>query len=234
MSSKSDIKIGMTVRSSDGEKLGKITFCGEDEFAIEKGIFFHKEYRVPYHEVRDVRGDDIFLVRDRDSLHVPVESDTGEILEGERAQVAASQAGSTTSTAGEAARFTVAEEEARAVKHREQVGEVTVHKDVVTETQTISVPVEREEVTVTSRPATTTTAPADVELKEETVTVPVYTEQVEVQKRPVVREEVRVAKEAIEEEEEIEATVRRERVDVERSGDVHHRGATDPRGKDKP
>lgn len=68
MYQRGDIKEGMTVRSVDGHKLGKVYAAGDTEFHIEKGLFFPKDYSARYAEISDVRGGEIILVHGKDSL----------------------------------------------------------------------------------------------------------------------------------------------------------------------
>jgi hypothetical protein len=69
MYQRSHIKEGMTVRSLDGHKLGKVYAVGDTEFHIEKGLFFPKDYSCRFSEISDIRGGDIILTHGRDSLH---------------------------------------------------------------------------------------------------------------------------------------------------------------------
>ena len=62
------VKEGMTVRSMDGHKLGKVYAVSEREFFIEKGIFFPKDYSVRFGEVSEVRDGEIILLHGKDSL----------------------------------------------------------------------------------------------------------------------------------------------------------------------
>ncbi len=81
MYQRADIKEGMTVRSVDGHKLGKVYAVGDMEFHIEKGLFFPKDYSVRYSEISDLRNGEIILAHGKDSLRafsdeVPYGSDT--------------------------------------------------------------------------------------------------------------------------------------------------------------
>ncbi|AKJ07763.1 hypothetical protein ATI61_107212 [Archangium gephyra] len=81
MYQRGDIKEGMTVRSIDGHKLGKVYAVGDSEFHIEKGLFFPKDYSVRYAEISDLRNGEIILAHGKDSLRtfsdeVPYGSDT--------------------------------------------------------------------------------------------------------------------------------------------------------------
>ncbi|HEX8441689.1 hypothetical protein [Archangium sp.] len=70
MYQRNDIKEGMTVRSVDGHKLGKVYAVGETEFHIEKGLFFPKDYAVRFSEISELRHGEIILAHGQDSLRV--------------------------------------------------------------------------------------------------------------------------------------------------------------------
>ena len=112
-------------------------------------------------------------------------------------------------------RITRAEEELQIGKRQVQAGEVVVGKHV--ETERVSTPVERrvEHVRVERRPVSDATGAA--ELREGEIRVPIMEEEVVVEKRPVVKEEVVITREVATETQQVEADVRRERIDV--SGD---------------
>ena len=115
------------------------------------------------------------------------------------------------------------EEELRARKQPVEAGEVGIRKEVVTEQQTMDVPVTREEVTIERRP--TEPRPADRPIGEgEEIRVPVREEQVRVEKEPVVREEIDIGKRQVQETERVSGEVRREEARIERQGDVDLRG----------
>jgi uncharacterized protein (TIGR02271 family) len=149
------------------------------------------------------------------------------------ADYASTQTTDYTSTAGtgaqqydteDAQRVQLREEELRARKQTVQAGEVGLRKEVVTEQQTIDVPVTREEVYVERRPASG--EPSDTPIGEgETYRVPVREEQVTVEKQPVVREEVSLGKRAVQDTQQVSDTVRREEAHIEREGDVNIQGS---------
>jgi uncharacterized protein (TIGR02271 family) len=91
----------------------------------------------------------------------------------------------------------------------------------VTEQKHIEVPVTREEVRVehvrTDEPRAAT---AEGAFEEKTVSMPVTEEEVEIRKRPVVKEEVRLRKDRVVEQRAADADLRKEKVDVERTGRV--------------
>jgi uncharacterized protein (TIGR02271 family) len=117
--------------------------------------------------------------------------------------------------ASDAERITRAEEELRVGTRQVQAGEVVVGKHV--ETERVTTPVQRrvEHVRIERRPVNDATGSA--ELREGEIRVPVMEEEVIVEKRPVVKEEIVVSREVATETEQVEADVRRERVDI--SGD---------------
>jgi len=69
MFQRSQIKEGMTVRSIDGEKLGKVFAVQDGEFLIEKGLFFPKDYVCRYSEISDIRNGEIILMHGKEGLH---------------------------------------------------------------------------------------------------------------------------------------------------------------------
>ena len=68
MFDRTSVREGMVVRSSDGEKLGKVFAVGEGVFHIEKGLFFPKDYVVNFSEVSSVRDGEIILSHGREAL----------------------------------------------------------------------------------------------------------------------------------------------------------------------
>jgi len=120
------------------------------------------------------------------------------------------------------------EEQLRADKERVQTGEVQLHKDVVTEQKSINVPVTHEEVVIERHAVTGDQVDNATPLGEgETIRVPVSEEQVNVTKTPVVTGEVTVGKRAVQENQQVTDTIKREEARLDRSGDVPIEG-TDP------
>jgi len=126
-------------------------------------------------------------------------------------------AAATHAAAGETVK--VHEERLHAHKQPVTTGEVRVHKEVVTENQTINVPTTREEVVVERRPAHGPASTSDIRPGEE-VRIPVKEEKVKVEKEAVVTEEVSVGKRQVTENQQVGGTVRKEKVHVEEKGDV--------------
>jgi uncharacterized protein (TIGR02271 family) len=224
------IREGMTVRSSDGEKLGKVISIGPDMFTIEKGFLFKRDYVAGKDEVRSIADDEVWLLASRQELESRMEGVASAVPgQGIAAPVEERAAGRRAPPAQkpieagtpQPQRMTLSEEELIAQKHREQVGEVRVHKEVVTEQRQVSVPVTREEVRVERVPVAPGQARADERaFQAEEINVPVHEEEVEIHKRPVVREEVQVSAAPVEEERTVSASARREEANVEAEGKV--------------
>ena len=105
-------------------------------------------------------------------------------------------------------------EEELAAGTRERVaGEVRVRKNVRTDRESIEVPTRHEEVSVERVPLSGEASEA--EIGEDEVVVPVTEEEIVVEKHPVVKEEVRIKKDVVEDTEVVEEDVRREEIDIE-------------------
>ncbi len=118
-----------------------------------------------------------------------------------------------------AAYLTRSEEELAIGKQKVQAGEVDVQKRVETEHVRKEVPVRREEVTVERRPVSPGMR-SEPRIGKDEVRIPVSEEQVVVEKRTVPKEEVVVKKHTTTEKQTIEADLEKERIDVDRKGDI--------------
>lgn len=109
-------------------------------------------------------------------------------------------------------------------KQRRKAGEVTIGKHVETDTQRVSVPVEKERVVierVTPTDAGRAVTPGANDFREgEVARVDLYEEVPEIHKEAVLREEVRVKKEVTTETVEAQETIRREELDVDTEGNT--------------
>jgi uncharacterized protein (TIGR02271 family) len=105
------------------------------------------------------------------------------------------------------------EEELRAGTREREAGALNVRKRVVTDHQSIEVPTRREEVTVDRVPVEGEATEAQI--GDDEVRVPVTEEEVVVEKRPVAKEEIRIRKDVVEDNEVVEEDVRKEEVDVD-------------------
>jgi len=78
MAQRMDVRVGMDVKSRDGHRLGKVIGLAEDAFVVEKGIFYARDYRVPFRSVETITGDDILLSLDKEQLQ---KASLGEVLQ---------------------------------------------------------------------------------------------------------------------------------------------------------
>ncbi|MFT3772102.1 MAG: PRC and DUF2382 domain-containing protein [Minicystis sp.] len=233
---KGRVSEGMQVRSSDGEKLGKVVSCQPAGFVVEKGFLFPKDVAVPYERITDVRNGEIFLSLARAEIgeqaarsttagssavsHVKeaIQSGVSEAraaLGGDGKHPALEQFGKR----GEI-HVPLVEEEVVAQKHVEKVGEVHVRKEIITEEKQITVPVMREVIRVERVAVGKDVRPGDRAFEKESYDIPISEEHVTIEKRPVVREELLIGKEIEQGEESASTTVRRERAEVETLGPV--------------
>ena len=254
---RSQLMEGMTVRSSDGEKLGRVFSLGDDSFHIEKGLFFPKDYLVRYADISDIRNGEIILLHGRDNLRRLSSEDKYGTTAGLGTSTAATTglgtstaatAGLGTSTAAadlrtgasttarhtEEVAIPVHKEELDITKREVQSGEVRVHKEVVQEVETVRVPVRKERVRVERRDVNPDRPAMNASFQDETVVVPVRSEEVDVHKRAVVDEEVIIRKDSIEEERRVDEPLRHEKVDIRTSGDVDEKRSLNLNPDDDP
>ncbi len=103
----------------------------------------------------------------------------------------------------------------RVHKDRVSAGEVRFRKEVITDMQTIQVPVTREELVI-ERHAVNSQTPVSGTIGEGTeIRIPLTEERASLDKSTVVREEVAVGKRAVEDTESLEGSTRREELIVE-------------------
>src|SRR5919107_2152662 len=106
------------------------------------------------------------------------------------------------------------EEELRVGTREREAGALNVRKRVRTEREQVNVPTRHEEVSVERVPVNDRGA-SEAEIGEDEVTMPVTEEEVVTEKRPVVKEELKIRKDAVQDEEVVEEGVRKEEVDVD-------------------
>jgi uncharacterized protein (TIGR02271 family) len=133
---------------------------------------------------------------------------------------AETRAQTTANPAGED-QLEVREERLRARTQPVESGEVAVDKEVVTEQQTMQVPVTREEVEVEYQPVEPHAATGGDVMEGDEIRVPVREEQVRTEKESVVTGEVNIRKRQVQGTEEVTDTVRKEKPRIKRKGDVN-------------
>ncbi|HSU17901.1 PRC and DUF2382 domain-containing protein [Longimicrobium sp.] len=131
---------------------------------------------------------------------------------------------------GDEQRMTLAREELALRKEQLSAGAVDVQKRVETEHVRESVPVMREEVSVERRPVTSPDSPTESYQVGDELHIPLVREELVVQKRLVATEEIVITRHRVQEEQVVEADLRRERAEVRNTGDADVRG--DVRGDD--
>ncbi len=107
------------------------------------------------------------------------------------------------------------EEELRAGTREREAGEVRDRKQVRTEREQVRVPKRHEEVSVERVPVEEGQETSEADIGEDEIVIPVVEEEVVVEKRPVVKEEIRIRKDVVEDTEVVEEDVRREEIDID-------------------
>ena len=108
------------------------------------------------------------------------------------------------------------EEELQVDTREREAGHMNVRKKVRTEREQVRVPKRREEIDIERVPGEGREA-SEAEIGEEEIVVQVFEEEVVVSKRTVLKEEIRIRKNVVEELEIVKADVRKEGVDIQDS-----------------
>ncbi len=193
MIDRKNLRQGMQVYSGEGQLLGTIERIDDDSLTVNG-----QQYA--FTSVERAEGNRLYLTR-----QVGASTDRGRA------------AGQSQATQGDL-RVPVHEERLDVAKRPVELGEVQVHKEVVSEQQTVPVELSREEVHVEQRDvANRPVAPGDAgdAFKEGTIRVPVRGEEAVVTKEAVVTGEVVINKERTTETQQVGDTVRKEVVHVD-------------------
>ncbi|MBJ6763403.1 DUF2382 domain-containing protein [Myxococcaceae bacterium JPH2] len=211
MIQRSDINEGMTVRSIDGEKLGKVFAIGELEFHVERGMFFPKDYLVQYSEVSDIRDGEVFLNHGKEMLSRLAGNDADGAV-GRTTTSSTTRTdlreGATTSAAvaeTQTASIPVARDLERGTEREAREGRAV---------EDISIPLHKERLDVTKRERQTGEVRVHKEVIEEekVMDIPLRRERVRVERREVTSDRPAVG--AAFQEETIVVPMRAEEVDV--------------------
>jgi len=128
-------------------------------------------------------------------------------------------------------RVQLREEELTANKTAQQAGEVQVRKTVHEEEREIPVNLKHEEVTIERHAVNRPLQGGEIgDLQDEVINVPIYEEQAQLQKQGRVAEEVVINKDVVQDQETLRGTVRREDVDIDRTGDARVQGDINTQG----
>ena len=65
---RNEVRAGMAVTSTKGERLGNVVRVGSDTFVVEKGVFFPKDYELRYDHITSLEGEQMgYSLSDTDS-----------------------------------------------------------------------------------------------------------------------------------------------------------------------
>ena len=225
-----DIITGADVFGADGDKVGTVAAVYPGYIVVEKGFFFPTDYYIPMSAVASYDNDRVYLNLAKDAAlnsgwdAQPTDLETASYDTSSATAMGSGMTdidrgfgtGATQVETDEEIRIPVMEEELTATVRPQEAGAVRIEKDVVTEEQTLEVPVTEERVRVERRVVDRPVSAADADAFEETVIeVPLRSETVDIQKQARVAEEVVVSKEATQRTERVADTVRREEVVVD-------------------
>jgi uncharacterized protein (TIGR02271 family) len=206
---------GWTVVGRDGERIGEV-----DDLLIDPA-----RMKVAQLDV-DIKGGD----------HISVPAEEVEIDRARRevriqgyapgayqAETAADRAATSADRASNRTdeRLTRTEEELRVGTRAVEAGEVVVGKHVETERQQVPVNLKREEMVIERRPVNREAGATDI--REDQIRVPLMEEEAVVDKRAVVKEELVIGKRVVEEQQTVDAEVRREEFDIDENARVKDR-----------
>jgi uncharacterized protein (TIGR02271 family) len=225
------IKPGMFVVSTSGERIGKVIRCEDDDFIVEKGVFFPRDYELRYDHITEIKDGTItYSLADYLESNRQAGARTGSAptpLREAGAGLAAPAATATTPMAtararrddrpGEELRIPLMEEELGVEKVMRESGHVRIHKAIKSEEKRFAIPTTREEVVIEHVPATNghRAISGQPAFEEQTVDVTLHEEEIRVSKRPVLREEVVIRTVAQSVETEGSATLRHEEAEIE-------------------
>lgn len=227
---------GWTVRTRDGQEIGQVTELIVDpgarkvryfEVSLDRRGFDLREEKhvsIPAESAqlnRDGRTVDVSGLS-RDAIGAMPESEFG-VRRSTRTGTAATGATAAGALAGghrDERTIPRTEEELSVGRRSAEVGEVVVGKHTETEHVSERVPVERERVRVERRPVEGGEVRGDARFENDEVRIPVVEEEIVTEKRPVVKEELVVGKERVQDVENVEADLRKERFDVRKEGQV--------------
>ena len=220
------IKPGMFVVSTSGERIGKVIRCEDDDFIVEKGVFFPRDYELRYDHITEIKDGTIaYSLADYLESSRQTGARTGSAPAPLREAGAGIAAAAATTAArarrderaGEELRIPLMEEELGVEKVMRESGHVRIHKAIKSEEKRFAIPTTREEVVIEHVPATNghRAISGEPAFEEQTLDVTLHEEEVRVSKRPVLREEIVIRTVAQSVETEGSATLRHEEAEIE-------------------
>jgi uncharacterized protein (TIGR02271 family) len=239
--------VGHTLVDRDGDKIGKVSEIYMDEdtgqpewIAVNTGRFGSRISFVPLAGAT-ARGDDLQIDFTEEQVKdSPNAEADGRLSQDEEARLYAhygfdysehrSDSGLPKGKAGTSGRkgrdtrgksddaMTRSEEELRVGKEQQETGRVRLRKYVVTENETRTVPVSREEVRIEREPITDANvgdALSGADISEDEHEVTLHEERPVVGKETVPKERVRLEKDKVTDERKVSGEVRKERIETE-------------------
>jgi len=211
---------GTPVYDVNGDKVGTVSEHGvqDNALVIHHGMFRQDVY-VPLGVIARNDVDGLYLnVTKDDVLNQDwTATNTSSATMDTTYATTGTMAADTTTTDTQDVRVPVYEEDLVVGKRQTEIGDVRLHKDVVTEQETVNVPLQQERVTVERVAVDQPLDAATVKdaFTERDIDVPVKGEEAVVGKQARVVEEVRLRKDVVTEQEQVSDTVRKERVVVD-------------------
>jgi len=225
----SQVRPGMDVFDVNDEKIGTVAETDEGYLRVPSGLLgMGGELAIPLTLIHDVAGEAIHLSVTKEQVEElgpqePTETD-GDFTD---------TTGEQTTAAASPATLQLREEQLTARAQSVETGRVQIGTAVVSEQQTLQVPVMHEEVTIERRPVDRRASDRPIEETNEIIEMPVHEEHVTLDKRTVVYEEVGLEKRQVHETQSVSGTVRREEAVVEEDGTIDRGDRLDrdgPRG----
>ena len=224
---KNNVRDGMFVSSTKGDRIGKVIRTGSDTFVVEKGALFPKDYELRYDHITDIRNGgvtyslvDFFQREERlqraevlPAAATAVSTSTPDL---NAVRLAAAKVTAAPKLDEKEVRIPLMREEVEIEKLQRESGHVKIHKSVKSEEKHFTVPVRREEVVIEHVTSFAGAVGAEgAEFKEETLDIPLHEEEVRVSKHSVLLEEVVIRTVAHSVEKEASAILRHEEAEVE-------------------
>lgn len=219
--SRNEVRAGMSVTSTKGERLGNVIRTGAETFVVEKGVFFPKDYELRYDHITALSGDEIsYTLSDVDSRYaVPAEPARAPaapaVARATAASAAPARAAAVSTAKTEEIRIPLMEEEIGIQKVARETGHVRIKKTVKTEEKHFNVPVTREDVVIERVSASGEEVSSEMAFQEQTLDLPLHEEEVQVSKRTRVREQIVVHPIVQAVEKEASASLRHEEAEIE-------------------
>jgi uncharacterized protein (TIGR02271 family) len=219
---RSEVRAGMAVTSTKGERLGNVIRTGAETFVVEKGVFFPKDYELRYDHITALSGDQLsYSLSDVDSRFGAI-ADTARTAAAPPLTRAAvvpaappARAAAVGTSRKEEVRIPLREEEIGIEKVSRETGHVRIHKTVKTEEKHFNVPVTREDVVIERVSASGEEVSSELAFQEQTLDLPLHEEEVQVTKRTRVREQIVVHPVVQAVEKEASASLRHEEAEIE-------------------